>query len=78
MPWSLLFLLITTEVSSAAEKCFKDNFTGGSNNALAGISKQPKLNVHVSYDANVLVCVGRELYVIFSIVVTLCFVCAYV
>ena len=46
--------------------------------ALAGISKQPKLNVHVSYDANVLVCVGRELYVIFSIVVTLCFVCAYV
>lgn len=58
-------MLITTEVSSAAEKCFKDNFTGGSNNALAGISKQPKLNVHVSYDANVLVCVGRELYVIF-------------
>lgn len=65
-------MLITTEVSSAAEKCFKDNFTGGSNNALAGISKQP------SYDANVLVCVGRELYVIFSIVVTFCFVCAYV
>ncbi|CAH3138826.1 unnamed protein product [Porites lobata] len=30
MPWSLLFLLITTEVSSAAEKCFKDNFTGHS------------------------------------------------
>ena len=30
MPWSLLFLLITTEVSSAAEKCFKNDFKGGS------------------------------------------------
>lgn len=68
-------MLIIKEVSSAAEKCLKDNFTGGSNNALAGISKQPKL--HVGYDANVLVCVGRELYVICSIVVTLCFVCGY-
>ena len=75
MPWSLLFLLITTEVSSAAEKCLKVNFTGWSNKALAGISKQPKL--HVGYDANVLVCVGRELYVICSIVVTLRFVCGY-
>ena len=69
-------MLITTKVFSATEKCFKDNFIGGLNNALAGISKQPKL--HVGYDANVLVCVGRELYFICSIVVTLCFVCAYV
>ena len=66
-------MLITTEVSSAAEKCFKDNFTGGSHNALAGISKQPKLNVHVSYDANVLVCVGRERYFFDCCDLVLCF-----